>query len=613
MRHVLKTMAAIGLAAAALADVGRAQPANPPSNGPTVIEHVRLFDGERSYADRTVLIDRGLIIDADYHGEAPKAARRIDGRGKTLIPGLIDSHVHAYQDLDLPLLFGVTTQLDMFMPPDGAKETKAKMASGANRDAADLFTAGYLATVPRGHGTEFGIPVPTLTRPEEAEAWVTARISEGSDYIKIIDEPGKTIHRPLPTLDVATVKALVDAAHRHGKLAVAHVQDLQAATDCINAGVDGLVHLMVDADGGTAFAALARARHVFIAPTYVVFEAAFGRAGGASLADASPFAALLPPGEKAILRQARANGDPAPLDRVMRANITALRDAHVPLLAGTDSGNPGVVYGVSLHRELELLVKAGLTPAEALTAATAAPARAFHLTDRGRIAAGLRADLVLVDGDPTADILATRNIAEIWKDGVSANHLRDAQRLRLAKAAALLAPTPAIPDDGRIGIFGVSGDQASLKAPFGAGWSTTTDAMTGGKSILALKPAPAAPNGQAAVALIGELKPDFAFPWAGALFVAGSPAFSPVNLMSVGRIAFLVRGQADSAVVFGFSPASPRPAMAPFKVTATWREVVVPFSDLTGFDPAHAQALAIAANGKPGPFDIEIADVRLLK
>jgi len=97
-------------------------------------------------------------------------------------------------------------------------------------------------------------------------------------------------------------------------------------------------------------------------------------------------------------------------------NARRLRAAGVPILAGDYASNFGA-YGVGLHGELELLVRAGLTPAEALTAATLAPARAFRLADRGRIAPGARADLVLVDGNPLVDITATRAIVRIFKNG----------------------------------------------------------------------------------------------------------------------------------------------------------------------------------------------------
>jgi adenine deaminase len=99
-------------------------------------------------------------------------------------------------------------------------------------------------------------------------------------------------------------------------------------------------------------------------------------------------------------------------------NVGRLVDAGVTMLAGTDAPNPGTVFGASLHRELELLVRCGMTPAQALTAATAAPASVFNLADRGRIAPGQRADFVLVSGDPLTDVTATRAIERIWRAGV---------------------------------------------------------------------------------------------------------------------------------------------------------------------------------------------------
>jgi len=97
--------------------------------------------------------------------------------------------------------------------------------------------------------------------------------------------------------------------------------------------------------------------------------------------------------------------------------VAALHRAGVTIVAGTDAPAPGVAHGASLHRELELLVRSGLTPVDALDAATSGPARAFGFHDRGRVAPGLRADLLLVEGDPTADIRATRRIVGVWKLG----------------------------------------------------------------------------------------------------------------------------------------------------------------------------------------------------
>ena len=107
-----------------------------------------------------------------------------------------------------------------------------------------------------------------------------------------------------------------------------------------------------------------------------------------------------------------------------------LADRGVPILAGSDPPARGRPYGASMHRELELMVQAGLSPTAALRAATSVPARIFGLDDRGRIAPGLRADLLLVDGDPTADILATRSIVAIWKQGAQFD--REAYRAGLS-------------------------------------------------------------------------------------------------------------------------------------------------------------------------------------
>lgn len=99
------------------------------------------------------------------------------------------------------------------------------------------------------------------------------------------------------------------------------------------------------------------------------------------------------------------------------ANVAALHRANVAILAGTDAGNPGTTAGASLLGELGLLVRAGLSPVEALRAATSVPARCFNLADRGRIAPGLRAELVLARGDPTTAIDDVRDAAAVWKNG----------------------------------------------------------------------------------------------------------------------------------------------------------------------------------------------------
>ncbi len=594
------------------ATVAPAASAEPPAQ--TLIRNVSVFDGERSLGRHAVLIAGDRIADPDYRGTPNAKMRIVDGTGKTLLPGLIDSHVHAFQGLADPLLFGVTTQLDMFAAPQGVRPVRAKMDAGTNTDAADLYSAGILATVPGGHGTEYGFPIPTLTTPAQADAWVAARIAEGSDYIKIVDEPGTIIGRAIPTLDIATIRALVVAAHKRSKLAVVHAQTLATATESIEAGADGLAHLFADVDGGAAFAALAKKRGVFIVPTCTVLESFAGRAGSATLLAAPGFAGLLSKDAVNALKGAIGSDRSAKLDTIEAANLGALVKAGVPILAGTDSGNPGTWYGISLHRELQLLVKGGLTASQALTAATAAPARAFRLTDRGRIAKGLKADLLLVDGDPTSNIAATQAIAEIWKDGVSANGLRAARRGELAAAAAA-GPAPiALPADGNIlRVTKAADGQPVLTAAFGRGWGTTTDSIAGGKSVVTLAMGGATPNGQPSLAMTGTLNEGFIAPWAGVAFNPGEKPFAQTNLTNATALRFMARGQGKRFSVFGFTAGGGIPPTADFPVTADWSEVTVRFADIKGFDPAAARLLTINANGELGPFRLEIADVRLVK
>jgi imidazolonepropionase-like amidohydrolase len=586
-----------------------------PADAPTLIQNVQVFDGLRAVGRHSVLIEAGKIANPDFKGKARAGTVIVDGTGKTLIPWLIDAHVHAIYDLATPLLFGVTTQLDMFSAPQANTEIKAATKAGTNREVADLYSSGYLATAPGGHGTEYGLPVPTLTKPEQADAWVAARIAEGSDYIKIIAEPGSSFGRKLPTLDVATIKAIVEAAHKRGKLAVVHIQDYASAVDVLNAGADGLAHLFIDKEADAAFAKLAKEKHAFIVPTMSVFEVFAGRSGGVALLETSALSGLL--GKQAVttLKTKMGQDRSAQFDAREKSSMAMLLNAGVPILAGTDSGNPGTWYGLSLHRELDLLVSAGLTPSQALTAATAATAKAFHLTDRGRIAKGLIADLVLVEGDPTQDIKAAHNIVEVWKGGHAASGLRLARRAEIASAAnAPTHPPVTLPADGRISHFSRAADgKAEMKASFGTGWTENSDKLFGGSSTVQLEIGGTAPGGETAVVISGEVKPGAFAQWAGIGFMPGAREFAPADISGATSLKFRARGEGAGFGTMAFSEATgQRPVIAPFTVTKEWSEVVIKFADLKGFDPTGAMLLTISAL-KPGPYRLEVADVRLMK
>jgi imidazolonepropionase-like amidohydrolase len=578
----------------------------------TVIKDVAVFDGEKLVGKRTVLITGDTITNADFRGKPVKQANIVDGKGKMLMPGMIDAHVHAMQGLDTALLFGVTTQLDMFTAPEANSDVKAKTKKGGNSIVADLYSAGYLATVPKGHGTQFGVKVPTLTTPAEADAWVKARVAEGSDYIKIVNESGETVARPMPTLDAPTTAALIAAAHKYQKLAVVHVQTQALAENAIRSGADGLVHLFFDKPGGSDFAALAKQKGAFITPTLTVFEGYSGRPGTAMLLETPAFKGLLPKDAIETIKAQFGADRTAAIDANVKNTISALAKAGVPILAGTDAGNPATWYGISMHRELELLVKAGLKPSEALKAATLAPARAYRLADRGRIAKGMKADLLLIEGDATQDIKATRNIVEVWKNGLPITKLREERRAAVLAEASGKGPAAiALPADGRILMLAEENGKVAMKAPLGT-WSESTDSMMGGESTVALALSGKAPNGLPALMLSGEAKKGAFGQWAGISFMPGQN-FSAVNLSAANTLKLWVRGEGAGFGIMGFSKAGGQmPSMVPIKVGAEWAEVSVPFSALPKFDAISAQMFSIAAL-QPGPYRLEVADVRLVR
>jgi imidazolonepropionase-like amidohydrolase len=390
------------------------------AQGAFAVTGVRVFDGTRVIPSATVVVEGGRITAVGPEVRPPAGAEVIGGAGKTLLPGFIDAHTHSFGDaLARALAFGVTTEMEMFGMPGLAQALREEQAKTGAPQRADLFSSGTLATAPGGHGTQYGIPIPTISKPEEAEAFVAARFAEGSDYLKIISEDGHGYGRDRPTLDTPTIKALVQATHGKGKIAVIHVSTQERAKAALESGADGLVHIFVDGAPEPGFGALAARTKAFVVPTLTVVESSVGGSGGRSVAADPRLAPYLRGEEVENLNRAMPARPEAParLEHAVAA-VRALKAAGVPILAGSDAPNPGTSHGASLHREMEMLVQAaGLSPTEALAAATSVPAKAFGLDDRGRIAPGLRADLVLVQGDPSTDITATREIVRIWKAG----------------------------------------------------------------------------------------------------------------------------------------------------------------------------------------------------
>jgi imidazolonepropionase-like amidohydrolase len=353
------------------------------------LTNVRVFDGRELRGPTTVVIEGGLV------GNDSAGARVIDAGGATLLPGLIDAHVHLLYEEHLQQLaaFGVTTALDM-----GAWSPSMVDSLRNRTGMADMRSAGLPATTAgSAHSHLPGYPAGELVDgPAGAARFVADRIVEGADYIKLIAD--------IPGPDQATLDALVTQSHVRGRLTVAHAVSTAAFDMALRAGVDLITHVPLDGRLTESTAARVLARDCACIPTLTMMKGIVGRTAAAAVSQPKVVAA-------------------GPNYEAARGSVAELHRAGVPILAGTDANaGPGIPFsprhGESLHEELELLIDAGLSTVEALRAATVLPAQHFGLYDRGVIEPGRRADLVLIDGDPIADIRATRQIRRVWCAGV---------------------------------------------------------------------------------------------------------------------------------------------------------------------------------------------------
>lgn len=341
------------------------------------ITNVRVFDGSQLSQPTTV------IIEGDHIGTDTSGATEIDAKGGTLLPGLIDAHVHITKPEQLTQLSraGVTTALDMACWPPAHVDSMRNQ-----KGVTDIRSAGTPLTAPGTlHSQLPNLPKDALVETEEqAVDFVSRRIAEGSDYIKVVaDVPG-------PTQEV--LNAAVAEAKKQGKLTVAHAARFEAVQMAQKAKVDFLTHVPID-------------KALTAANVQLMLE------------EDRPCIPTLAMEEKAIPILKRPGSDYA----FSRDSVTTMHKAGVPILAGTDANASAfspIRHGESLHREFELLIEAGMSTVDVLRSATILTAQRFGLHDRGVIEPGKRADLVLIAGDPIKDIKATRQIEKVWCGGI---------------------------------------------------------------------------------------------------------------------------------------------------------------------------------------------------
>lgn len=412
--------------------------------------HVRLVDGSGGVPldDAVVVVSGDRIVAAGPRGTAiPQSAEIRDERGRTIIPGLVSDHSHVGQvggtsigaanytrlkieaELRQYRRFGVTTIMALGNNAPLFESIRTEAHAGQT-DGADLFG------VVRGIGVPEGAPPQAMLklgpdqifRPrnaDEAKAAVDAMAERKTDLIKIwLDDFGGGL--PVK-MSPEVYAAVIDQAHRRGVRVAAHIHDLADAKAIVAAGADILAHGVRDLPVDLDFIQAMKAKGVWYVPTLALDEATFAWADQAPWTQMPVVRAALSP---ELARQvgspewrSKVLADPKTADaRASLAmnlrNLKILYDSGVKIGFGTDSGaTPLRVAGVAEHRELALMVEAGLAPLQALTIATANAAEVLKLTDRGRIAAGLRADFIVLDADPSQAIANSQSIREVWLHG----------------------------------------------------------------------------------------------------------------------------------------------------------------------------------------------------
>ncbi|MCU8694065.1 amidohydrolase family protein [Mycobacteroides abscessus] len=353
----------------------------------TAVVNARIFTAAGLTEPRTVLIRGRHIV------ESGTPTTQFDAEGNTLLPGLIDAHLHAFRgaaDLEDLTDCGITTGLDMGLWPV-ENISALRNAHGVT----DIRSATIPAVGPESQAArQKGFPRKGIvSTAQQGRAFVHQRIGEGADYVKIIAEatsPAGISHE--------AAAAIVDESHKHDKQVVAHAVTVGAFHLALRAGVDFITHTPLDGIlDEQSVAAMAR-DNITCIPTLAMMH----------------HMARLPATDAGALT-ARA---------YMHAQrtVAAMHAAGVRILVGTDahwgSDSPADLRpGPSIYREMALLGRAGLTLTDVLCGATNLSAQAFRLEDRGSVAAAKRADLMMVSGDPTEDATAIRNVLAVWIAG----------------------------------------------------------------------------------------------------------------------------------------------------------------------------------------------------
>lgn len=405
----------------------------------TVFHDVRIIDGKGQVIESGSLILRDGRIEEVRHGDfpLPMEARVIEMEGRTVMPTLIAAHTHLGMTHDLESgrkeitednvlrqlnkfkRYGVGAVLSLGTDLDFIYDLRERRQKG------ELKTP-WIMTAGHGFGVLDGAPpaamgMDQVYRPKsvkEVQQDMEILALHHPDVVKLwLDDFNHTLKKKM---DPKIYQAVITEAHKHGLKVAAHVYYLADAKRLAKDGIDIFAHSVRDQKVDQEFIDLVKKNHIAYIPTLALDEASFIYAENPAWMQTSFFKDALDHGIWEWLHSSlyKAKPDSRKDLEIAKQNVLTLFKAGVDVGFGTDSGaSLQRIQGFSEHHELELLVSAGFTPEQALESATSVNASILGLQDRGVVAPGMKADLLVLNGDPLKDIRNTQKIHSVWLEG----------------------------------------------------------------------------------------------------------------------------------------------------------------------------------------------------